>query len=102
MSSPKDYCSKGLKEIHSSNLHYLVQESPSSMYIRNKFLKNALMASESPSTKVQQLDYRVNMLESQTTDLENQLKTKDLQLSESKDTIKLLENKLERAESRVQ
>ena len=109
MASPEDQCSKVLAEIHSSNLHYLVQESPFSLYvtIRKKFIKNApeksqhSLTSASPPIEVQQRGYRVNMLENQKSDLENQLKTKDLELNESKDTIKLLEDKLERAESEL-
>jgi hypothetical protein len=46
-----------------------------------------------------QLDYRVNMLENDKSDLENKLKAKDLELHQAKDTIRLLEDKCEKAES---
>ena len=41
--SPEDYCRKLMGEIQSSNLNYLTQETPYSLYItvRKKFTKDA-------------------------------------------------------------
>ena len=42
MATPQDYCDQILKSVHSSSLHFLVQESPFSLYItlRKKFATN--------------------------------------------------------------
>ena len=45
--TPSDSCDKILKEVRASNLHFLVQESPFSIYltIRKKFTKNITQSS---------------------------------------------------------
>ena len=75
MATPQDFCDQILKSVHSSNLHFLVQESPFSLYItlRKKF------AIQTPGA--------------------NSNLDSDNQLILARDTIKILEDKLAHTES---
>ena len=77
MATPQDYCDQILKDVHSSHLHFLVQESPFSLYItlRKKFTTQ-------PQVKLQERQVDPNH---------------DLKLA--RDTINILEEKLAESES---
>ena len=77
MATPQDYCDQILKDVHSSHLHFLVQESPFSLYItlRKKFATQ-------PQVKLQERQVDPNH---------------DLKLA--RDTINILEEKLAETES---
>ena len=80
--TPQDSCDTILSAVHSSDLHFLVQESPFSMYItlRKKF------TSKSTTTVLQTT--------SRETDLENKINM-------ASDTIRILEDKLAHAEKEL-
>ena len=102
--SPEDQCSRILAEIRSSNLHYLVQESPFSMYLtlRKKFTKKSTKSDQKVQTspsEIQNLEDKVNKLRDEKNSLEELLKQTELECEASKDVVKLFEEKLEKAES---
>ena len=78
MATPQDSCDQIIKSVHSSNLHFLVQESPFSVYItvRKKFA----------------IQPQVTLPENAKHDFENQLTL-------ARDTVKILEDKLAHSES---
>ena len=88
-SDPQEACDKILKEIRTSNLHFMVQESPYSIYLtlRKRFFKN---------TKVK--TGKVPESEAETELLKAALEKKEKELIEAKNTIKLLESKLDHSE----
>ena len=102
--SPEDQCQRVLAEIRSSNLHYLVQESPFSMYItlRKKLTKSfprSDQKSQTSASEMKDLEDKMNKLKTMKNSLEEQLKKKELDCEASKDMVKLFEEKLEKAES---
>ena len=102
--SPEDQCSKVLSEIRSSNLHYLVQESPFSLYItvRKKFSKTSPKNTQtltSLSISSENLEPKVNTLETQNRKLKSELEKKDIEVAEAKNVLTLLQEKLEKAEA---
>ena len=76
MVTPQDFCDEILRSVHTSNLHFLVQESPFSLYItlRKKF---ATQPQVTEGAKVES----------------------DSELTLARDTIKVLEDKAAHAES---
>ena len=84
--TPSDSCDKILNEVRASNLHFLVQESPFSIYltIRKKFTKNITQSSRT----------------TEPTDLNiySELENKKVELDEARDIIKILEDKVQHAE----
>ena len=105
--SPEDCSDKVLTELRASNLHYIVQESPFSVYItiRKKFAKAAPKVltnnSESkPIIPMSTLLEQIVNLESVNKSLKLAVEKQVCELSETKN-VKLFEEKLEKAESEV-
>ena len=97
--TPDEACSKILNEIQDSNLHFLVQATPFSMYItiRKKFTKNV------PESPVSRPISNPGLKESDTnagySELRAELAYKDGEVTKANDTIRLLEEKLATCES---
>jgi myosin heavy subunit len=89
--TPQDCCDKILTEIRTSNLHFMVQESPYSVYLtlRKKFTQSVPQVLKSMITS----------------DENNSLKTKLTEalreLAEAKDNIEVLESKLVSSETEL-
>ena len=100
--SPEEHCAKVLTEIRSSSLHYLVQESPFSLYItiRKKFTKNPPKSSET-STSWADAGQKVDTHEAIVSKLESELEKKHLECNEAMKVTKMLEEKLEMAEAEL-
>ena len=94
--SPQETCDKILAEIRASNLHFMIQESPYSIYLtlRKKYTKNA---SKHSKIQITTLENHLNQSDEKL-ELEEDLKKKDTALTESKEIIKILEEKVEKAE----
>ena len=89
--TPQDYCDKILAEIRSSNLHYLVQESPYSVYLtlRKKFTQNVPKVFNSQISSDVNDSTKANLIEA------------EKELVAAKDTIEVLESKLKMAETEL-
>ena len=99
--TPPESCEKILHQVMSSNLHFILQESPFSIYltVRKKFVGN------SPKP----FEPKVGM---DTDETRSYLKTRNIEpkevlveslakLSKSESCVKILENKVEHAEKEV-
>ena len=80
--SPQDQCNKILAQVHASQLHFLVQESPFSLYltVRKKF--------------TQKIPKSTGGKETVDTSACDNLQTSELKLKEARDIIKILEDKI--------
>ena len=89
--TPSDYCDNILGEIRASNLDFLIQESPYSIYItiRKKFIKDAPQISNIFEPQVSS-DFLL---------LQNNLQKKTGELNEARDNIKILEDKVQNCEA---
>ena len=92
-STPQDFCDKILSEIRDSNLHFLVQESPFSIYLtlRKKFTQKPAKNS-SPKTHEPNLD---------AVPRKDEIADKDAlteELAKCKETLTVYESKLEQSE----
>ena len=78
MANPQDFCDEILRSVHTSNLHFLVQESPFSLYItlRKKFATQ-------PQTVTKEAKVEA-----------------DNELNTARDTINILEEKVAQTESK--
>ena len=97
--TPEVACSQILSEIQDSNLHFLVQATPFSMYItiRKKFTKNFLESTISrpksnPGSKESDINNGYD-------ELRAELAHSGREVSKAHDTIRLLEQKLTTCES---
>ena len=105
--SPEDACERVLTEIRSSNLHFLVQESAFSLYItiRKKFIKGSSPKVSQPLEQKKEahshteLLEKIQDLESQKELLEHQVKVKIDVENSDKHHVKILEEKLVKAEA---
>ena len=97
--SPQDSCDKILHVIKYSNLNFAIHETPYSVYltIRKKFIKEAPMKVLNPDSIEQEFSRLKNAISSLTGDLQEEIDNH----TESQNLIKILEEKLEHAESEV-
>ena len=93
LSTPQDFCDKILSEIRDSNLHFLIQESPFSIYLtlRKKF-------TQKPATNSSPKTHEPNI---NAVPRENEIVDKDAlteELAKCKETLTVYESKLEQSE----
>ena len=99
--TPQESCEKILHQVKSSNLHFILQESPFSVYltVRKKFVGNAPKLRE-PKIGMATETRSVHHLEAKINDLEETMEEAEAKLTESESIAKLLETKVEHAEKK--
>ena len=93
--SPDEHCRDFIEKLQSSNLHYVVQETPFSLYVTVS--KRFRTGSSTPppastSTVPSESDFMV---------LENELRLKDIELKNTESTSKTLTGLVERGRGTV-
>ena len=103
--SPQNSCDKIMAEVHKSKLHYLVQESPFSIYLtlRKKFTPEAYQANNSFATEVSTVTNissdKLAQVIKENASLKTDLENVHSEFAASKDIIEELESKIDSAES---
>ena len=102
--TPQESCDIVLTTIRDSDLHFMVQETPHSLYVtvRKRFgtRKSSRTKKSQPRTTCDENSYYSDLV-SALEKSEAQLEAKKVELGKAVNNVKLLENKLEGAEAEV-
>ena len=92
-----------MTNLHSSNLHYVTQETPFSLYVtvRKRLRETSLIRPPESKSLKEPTDYDIKDLEDGKKILENELKEKTLVCDKVRDTEKLLQVRLEKADDEL-
>ena len=107
VTSASETCGNLLLQIRASNLNFVLHETPYSAQIclRKRFIKDANGPSNAVSStlslKTSQLEEGIGALQNENNELKTKLEQSELDVSDYRDTVAILEEKVEKAEANL-